>query len=347
MDISTAYIGLDLHSKTCTMSWRGPKGAVQETSTFDTCEQELTAQVKAIDAGTKLLALEESSLAYWTARTLSSVVDRVIVCDPRENPLVSRAVRKSDGADAKALARLLRLGELHEVYQPATDRRALYKQACNHYMDLRDQQRRYKQKIKARLTRWGLFNISGSSVYSKSGRQAYLEEISHDRIRTQVESLYRMLDRAHEEKARAREAFLELGRPFPEVQEFREIPGIGPIGAHTFDAIIQTPHRFATKQKLWRYSKLGIRQQTTGGEKITYEQLDQNGHGELKNLSHIAWAEACKEGKSNEVKTSYHRSLQRTNDEANARLNTQRKILATMWGLWKHQTPYDPDLFLG
>lgn len=71
--------------------------------------------------------------------------------------------------------------------------------------------------------------------------------------------------------------------------------------------------------------------------------LDPAGHGELKALSHRADKEAL--GDENEVQASYCASLRRTENETLARLNTQRKILATMWGLWKGDTAYNPKLF--
>lgn len=345
MGSQTAYIGLDVHSETCTISWMNSNGEIQGTGTFATSEKNLTEGVRAIEAQTKKVTLEESSLAFWTARTLTGEVDEVVVCDPRENHLISRSIRKGDEPDAKALARLLRMGELKKVYQPENDRRALYKQACSHYMDLRDQQRALKQKIKARLKRWGHLHIPGAGVFSQSGRGAYLDELDHDRIRSQVESLYELLDQTHAEKKAARRQFLELGRQYPETQEFQKIPGIGPISAHTFDALIQTPCRFATKQKLWRYSKLGIQKRSSGGNQIQREKLDSAGHGELKALSHRAVKEALGGEDENEVQASYRASARRTGDETHARLNTQRKILATMWGLWKRSAAYNPKLF--
>jgi transposase len=33
-----------------------------------------------------------------------------------------------------------------------------------------------------------------------------------------------------------------------------------------FDAFIQTPHRFSSKSKLWRYCRLGIKKQSSGGK---------------------------------------------------------------------------------
>ena len=126
----------------------------------------------------------------------------------------------------------------------------------------------------------------------------------------------------------ARRQFPELGRRYQETQEFQKIPGIGPISAHAFDAYIQTPHRFATKQKLWRYCKLGVRKHSSGGTRVRKEKLDPAGHGELKALSHRAVKEALGGEDKNEVQASYRASLQRTGDKTHPRLNTQRKILA-------------------
>ncbi|MCY4172311.1 MAG: hypothetical protein OXF08_12035 [Bacteroidetes bacterium] len=39
--------------------------------------------------------------------------------------------------------------------------------------------------------------------------------------------------------------------------------GIGVKGAHVFSEFIQSPDKFATKQKLWRYCKIGIRERRT------------------------------------------------------------------------------------
>lgn len=328
------------------MAWMNEEGTCRGPSTFDTSGQALQEKVGDIEAKEKVLTLEEGPLAFWTARTLEEVVDRTVVCDPRENYLISRSARKDDEADAKALARLLRLGEVKAVYQPENDRRALFKQAANHYMDLRDQQRELKQKIKARLKRWGLWNIPSAKVYSKSGRKVYLEKLSHERIRTQVESLYRLLDQTHKEKQAAREELIELGEPYWEIPEFRKIPGVGPIGAHLFDAIIQTPHRFSTKQELHRYCKLGIESRSSG-DRREKEQLDDTGHGELKSFSYQAFCSAKGAEAPNEVKTFYEASLKRTGNETHARLNTQRKILESMWALWRNEAPYDPEKFLG
>jgi hypothetical protein len=48
----------------------------------------------------------------------------------------------------------------------------------------------------------------------------------------------------------------------------------------------------------------------------------------------------------NEVRRFYLSSLKRTYNRVHARLNTQRKIIAVMYGMWKRGEAYRPQLFL-
>jgi hypothetical protein len=49
----------------------------------------------------------------------------------------------------------------------------------------------------------------------------------------------------------------------------------------------------------------------------------------------------------NEVKRFYLHSLKRTHNRKHARLNTQRKILAVMYSIWRKRAAYRPELFAG
>ena len=344
--MNTAYLGLDLHANSCTLGVMDEDGTFQGHQKFPTSEAELIPRVSSIEADTKRLALEASTLARWAARTIAPYVEEVLVCDPRENQALSRNPHKSDEADAYNLCRLLRLGNLQEVYHAEDDTRAVFKAAAQRYLSLRKQQVALKQKIKATFRRWGVLNVEGKRIYSQEGRKDYLGRVGRPEVTEQLRGLYRMLDVALETQAEAKAQMRRLGSEYPEIEEFQEMPGVGPIGAHLFDAIVQTPHRFATKQKLWSYSGLGIRNQTSDGKPLGYEKLDSNGRTELKAISYRAWLSALRHS-PNEVATFFEESVSRTGDRTHARLNTQRKILATLLSLWKNDSTYRPKRFLG
>ena len=112
---------------------------------------------------------------------------------------------------------------------------------------------------------------------------------------------------------------------YPEIKEFKKMPGIGEILLHVFDAFIQTPHRFTNKRQLWRYCRLGIIDHSSDGKPLGYKRLDRSGISELKSLTYQAWMSTLKG--DNEVKRFYSKSLQRTFNRVHARLNTQRKTM--------------------
>ncbi|MBU0676887.1 MAG: hypothetical protein KJ626_02120, partial [Verrucomicrobia bacterium] len=99
-------------------------------------------------------------------------------------------------------------------------------------------------------------------------------------------------------------------------------------------------------QQVWRYAKLGITNRSSDGKPLGFKRLDRNGNSELKAMSYWAWKGSLwKKDQTNEVRRFYERSLARTHNKVHARLNTQRKILSTMWGLWKRKESYRPELF--
>ncbi len=338
-----AYLGLDLHANNSTLGHMNEHGNFIGDIEFQTSEKNIVRALKSIRIKKKYLTIEEGNLTFWAAQIAGPLVTQVIVCDPRENALIYKSPYKKDKIDTKKLCRLLRLGELNHVYQPENDERAVFKASARHYIDLRDQVTRIKLKIKAMYRHWGIINVFSDSVYNKSKRNHYLEQVKHLPIRNQLLRLYHLMDQSDEMRISALKSMKQLGRKYDEIREFKKIPGIGDIGAHLFDAIIQTPHRFAKKSRLWKYCRLSIIDRTSDGKPLGYQRIDPSGNGELKAVSYRAFVAAMKG--NNEVKRFYLDSLQRTHSPKHARLNTQRKILATMYTIWKKGVAYRSELF--
>lgn len=339
-----AYLSLDVHARGSVLGDMDSKGEFRGNREFMTSERNIISSLQAVKARVKYLTIEEGPLSYWAGQVARAYVSEVIICDPRENALIYKGHKKRDKVDTRKLCRLLRLGELHRVYHPQSDDRAIFKAAARHYIDFRDQDVRLQQKIKAVYRFWGVIDVFGEEVYTVKGRQKYLKQVKHKVIRSEFERLYTVMDKTQEMKKSALRSMKSLGRAYPEIKEFKKIPGIGDVGAHIFDAFIQTPHRFKDKSKLWRYCRLGIKDRTSDGKPLGYRRLDKSGVSELKALSYRAWMSAMKG--NNEVKRFYQQSLKRTHDRVHARLNTQRKILAVMYGLWKKGEPYKAELLL-
>ena len=339
-----AYLAMDVHARNCVLGDMDGNGKFRGNHPFTTSEVNIIKALKSIKAKKKFLVMEAGPMSNWAAQIASDHVTTAFICDPRENALIYNSCRKHDKIDTKKLCRLLRLNEFKEVYRPENDQRAIFKAAVQHYHDLRDQLTAIKQKTKAMYRQWGIIDCFTDSVYSVNGRDKFLAQIPHRPIYRQLKRLYTLLDTTASMKQEAEKSMISLGRNYPEIKEFKKIPGMGISGPHTFDAYIQTPHRFAKANRLWKYCRLGVTDRTSDGKPLGYKRLDKSGIGELKALSYRAFLSAIKG--DNEVSRFYRKSLQRTHDKKHARLNTQRKILSVMLGIWKKGEAYRPELFL-
>jgi transposase len=340
---SIAWLGLDAHSKNCVLGQLDDQGREVKWWKFPTQPQQLIAQIHAIPATDKRLMLEESNLARWLGQLLKPHVQQLVVCDARRNHLISQDHHKHDRRDAFALARLLRLHEFKPVWQPVEDQRVLFKRSAQAYENAVQRQTRLKLQLKALFQHWGLFP-TGSTVFSKPGRALWLKQLPYDALRSQALILYELLDQALASQSQCRRLLCQSGRQFPEVQRLRTVPGIGLVGAHLFVAYVQDPTRFRKFSQLTRYCRLGIRDRTSDDKPLGYQQLDRHGVGTLKAISYRAFLQAAKR-RTGPVWDFYEFSLRHTKSPTHARLNTQRKILLTLWTLWRTGREFAPEKF--
>jgi transposase len=339
-----AYLSMDVHVRNCVLGDMNGNGKFMGNRPFTTSENNIIDALQAVKAIKKYLVMEAGPLANWVAQTATPYVTEVFISDPRENALIYKSSLKKDKIDTKKMCRLLRLNEFNEVYRPENDQRAIFKAAVQHYLDLRDQLTAIKQKTKAMFRQWGVIDVFTKSIYSTSGRDKFLIQVKQRPIYLQLKRLYALMDLSAAMKQDAKKSMKSLGRNYREIKEFIKIPGIGTVGAHTYDAYIQTPHRFEKTSRMWRYCQMGVTDRSSDGKQLGYKRLDKSGNGELKALSHRAFMSAMKS--DNEVKRFYLNSLQATQNRVHARLNTQRKILSVMLSIWKKGQPYRAELFL-
>jgi transposase len=291
------------------------------------------------------LTLEAGPMSRWAAQIVRPLVERLVICDPRHNRYINGNPSKCDEADVDAMCLLLRLNKLKEVWMGEDRTREIYRALVYELLNWRDAQRELKALIKARYRQWGVLKLNGLKVFSKTVRQEYLEQLPGEEERRMLLRIYSQHDHAIGQWKETLQEVERIGKGFWEVEQFQRIPGVGPIAAHVFSAIIEVPERFPTKYKLFKYSQLGITDRTSDNKPLGYQRLDRRGNRELKNLSYHAWRTACKSTTGpNAIKSFYQASKGRTTVR-HARLNTQRKILEAMWMLWRRRQPFDPNKF--
>lgn len=337
------YCGLDAGSTSCHLAAVSENGQKVENIGFPTGEFMLLQAFSEVRGARLKVHLEASELAGWLRNIMLEEVPavvRVVVSHPKSLSWIARDPLKGDPVDAWKLAELLRLGRTHEVYYSDDENRVAFRKLVKHYDALTIQQTRLKHQIGARFRREGI--VGGGSA-SPRKRAEYLDALDSPLVRRTVEHLYRSLDEALRSREETVEIMHREARRYDEIARFRDVPGIGFILACRFSAYIQNPHRFANKRKLWRYCGLGLTDRSSDGKPLGRKKLDPNGHKGLKDLSRKGYMGAMHCRGDNAFKRAKWRYLGRGGNETPARLKIQRKIVTTLWTLWKEGTTYQDD----
>jgi len=124
------------------------------------------------------------------------------------------------------------------------------------------------------------------------------------------------------------------------VQRFEALPGFGWIRAATLFAYLDTPWRFRSKAALWKYLGIGLERQRSGNgpEHVGVPKLV---HRLLKSTILGAAQSAAAQGE-NPFADLHRRWIAQGLSSKLARRNVARSLAATLWGLWKNGSVYQP-----
>ncbi len=297
--------------------------------------------------GPKLMVVEEGPMAGWLYRNLRMRVDRLVVCDPRRNRLIACDGDKTDVIDAAKLAALLRGGYLREVYHTQDEGRVALKEAVGLYHDRVREAVRQINKLRGRCRCHGL-SVPGRAIRRPSHRAEWLASLKHPALGRQLEILWLGLDAVLQQVGLARREMGRLARGYPIIRLWRQLPGVGLIRAGTLLAYLDTPWRFGSAKKLYRYCGVGLKQFSSGSNedgspRPGHLRLFRGVNRRLKDAVMGAALSAICQG-NNPFADYYRRVIAHGLMPCNARHSVARKQLRVMWGMWKTNTPYDERL---
>lgn len=337
--MTSYYIGLDVHSKTTEIAIEKNKQILHRY----TVPTSIPAISQVLDSlqGTKRLALEEGPMAGWLYRQLHTRLDQCIICDPRRNRLISSDGDKDDPLDAAKLAGLLRGNYLKPIYHSDNEPRCHLKQWVSLYYDRIRDSVRCINKIRARGRMYGV-TIPRVILRNAPKRQVWLASVPPSALARQLHMLTLGLDATRQQARIARQQMCLAARPFPIIAQWQTLPGIGVIRAITLFAYLDTPWRFKTKSKLWKYCGVGLDRSTSGTDaqgrpKPARLRLVRAANRTLKNAVMGATISALNQ-KHNTFKTDYERMITHGIIPSNARHSVARKMLTILWGMWKQET---------
>ena len=333
------FVGLDLGSNRCQQTIINSDGSFVSSRSIPTSEFHLRSAFAGLGKQA-CVHLEASELASWVSSVISPLVREVVVSHPRSMAWIGKDSLKDDAIDARKLAELLRLNQVHPVYYETLETRRHFKHLVTHYEQLSHDQARIKTKIKARLRTLGIIR-QDSHLFSSKGQAELLDSITEPALKMMITQSFAVLNQMVETQVAARLAMIGFSRQFPEIKLLQTAPGAGIITACKFVAYLQTPKRFSNKRQLWRYCRLGITRRESNGKRLSYPKLDRSGAGSLKDVSRKIFEAALRTKKDNLFKRAFEQSLAATKNQVHARLSTQRKILATLRAMWIKMKPFD------
>jgi len=335
------YIGVDCHITSLDFAVVNERGITTKKAKVNTGVKEFIGFVKSVPNPRKIY-IEEGELAGWLLETSLKFGEQLIITDPKINKWIGKAGQKDDTIDAEKLAQLARGRYIKAIYHPV-DKRRRFKELVFAYHDTVKSQARIKNKIKANFRRNGI-RCSGVTVYSDKHRAKWRAKLSQNKIpRLIVEELWVQLDQLHASKDLLKRNIRIQSKRYPEIKRFMQIPGIGLIHAATISAIIETPHRFANKKKVWMYAGVGLVERSSG-EKVYSRKLTRNYNRPLKNAIKQA-VEAAIFAHDNQFRRQYLRlTLEKGIASHKAKLTVARSLLSVLYGMWKKGEAYDPEI---
>lgn len=274
--------------------------------------------------GRKILTIEETSTTHWLYVELKDYVDRIVICDPYRNRLLSEGP-KNDKIDAGKLCKLLRAGLLKEIYH-----------SLNQAYDLRKLISAYDDLVKAGVR----LQNQRSAVYRSEGK-SYKEE---DEINNGTTSfILKHINEGiadYETKKREFEKFIHrVNKKEKLIRDQMTIPGIGEIGAIKIIATVIDGGRFKSSGKYLAYSGL-VKHKKVSGNK-NYGNKKPRYSRKLKSVYKTAAIAAI--GGNNPINKYYEYLLSgKRLPEDKARNQIARYIARISYGMLKHGERYDP-----
>ncbi|MBU1366611.1 MAG: transposase [Candidatus Omnitrophica bacterium] len=276
--------------------------------------------------GNKIITVEETTTSQWLYTELKDYVNKIIICNPHRNRLLSEGP-KTDKIDSSKLVQLLRADLLKEVYHSGN--KFLYlRRVVSGYEDL------VKSGVRLKNQKYSLLRACGKKGNEKKGIKLEFKEGGYV-----LECIDRQIEAYEKEKKGYEKEFEKLTRKYSEIRHQRNLPGIGVINAVKIVSRIVTPYRFADKGHYLSYAGLIKLEKISGGK--SYGKKNPRYCRQLKSIYKTGVLAAL--SGNNPIRDYYEHLINKKNyPPHNARNKACRRLAILSLGVFRSGKKYQP-----
>ena len=274
--------------------------------------------------GNKILTIEETTTTHWLYVELKEYVNRILICDPYRNALLSEGP-KNDRIDARKLCKLLRSEMLKEVYH-SVDEDYKVRKLVSSYEDV------VKAGVRVLNQRNAFYRAEGLSVRYDELPDKSLEKFIDNNYKKAIE-LY------NEQRKDYETEFRKLKKSNKVINYLCGISGIAEINACKIYSRVIDGARFANKYKYWAFVGLAKHDKESGGR--SYGKKSPRYSRTLKSVYKQAVNAAI--GGKNDIREYYeHLITEKRLPEKLIKRQVARYIAKVSYAVMKNKTAYIP-----
>jgi transposase len=342
------YIGMDVHSASCTAVVLSAKGKRLTTTVVETNGKSLVGFLLTIP-GNRHLAIEEGTHAAWLYEILSPHVQEMVVVGA---PKAKNNGQKSDKLDAYGLAEKLRIGSIERRVYKWLGTLSMLSSLSKAYANVMVDSVRVMSRLK------GVFRSRGiptgeRQIYSQDTKEEWLKKLP-TKIRPLAATYYAELEALLPVREQALKDMLKESRRHRVFHILKTIPGMGDRRVSELLPIVITPYRFPNKRAFWDYCGLGVVTRSSSdwvrtpdgkwvkAATIQTRGLNFNHNHTLKKIFKGAATSVVGQKRAQEPIYQHYLSLLDNGTKPNlAKLTIARQIASVTLSLWRSGEEYD------
>jgi transposase len=332
-------IGIDVHKVNSQICVVDETGEIVEERRIRTDRERFGAVVGKRDRARVLI--EASTESEWVARCLEELGHEVIVADPNFAPMyASRSPRiKTDRRDARTLAQACRLGAYRAAHRTSEAQRRIRAELAVREALVRTRTR-YISLVRSLLRREGIGVRSGgaSSFVARVGELTLAPW-----LRSLIAPLLTLMKELDGEIRAADGCVATMARHDEVVRRLCAAPGVGPVTAVAFRAVLDEAGRFRGAHQVECYLGL-VPRETSSGERQLRGRITKSGNGRLRwLLVEAAWAIwRSRTAESAPLRMWAQRIAVRRGKRV-ATVALARRLAGILFAMWRDGTSFEPD----